>query len=251
MNDSQHIGRQNNKKAPMSSMPSISVFFPCHNEASNIAPLVKKTLNVLGKLTSDFEIIIVNDGSGDGTDKVADSLASDIEAVKAVHHKKNLGYGAALRSGFKAATKELVFYTDGDGQFDVNEMTMLLPLMRQYDIVSCYRFNRQEGLIRKFNAWAWTKFVCRVFGLNLRDIDCGFKLFKRKIFDNIKMHSAGALIDAEILARAVRKGYTITQCGVHHYPRKTGKQSGANLAVICRAFRELFKLRKDILSKSQ
>ncbi len=249
MHDSGNSTTQNNNPDSLTSGPSISIFFPCHNEAGNITPLVKKTLNILTKLTADFEIIIVDDGSTDGTDKIADSLAADFEPVKAIHHPTNLGYGAALQSGFKAATKELVFYTDGDGQFDINEILTLLPMARQYDIVSCYRLNRQEGAIRKLNAWAWTKLVCCIFGLKLKDIDCGFKLFKRRIFDDITIHSTGALIDTEILARATRKGYTIAQTGVHHYPRKTGTQSGAKLSVIFRAFKELFKLRKDILRK--
>jgi glycosyltransferase involved in cell wall biosynthesis len=163
-----------------------------------------------------------------------------------VHHKHNLGYGAALQSGFKTATKELVFYTDGDGQFDINEMPPLLSLMEQYDIVSCYRLNRRDPIIRKINGWCWTRLVCLMFGLKIRDIDCAFKLYKREIFDKIEMSSTGALIDAEILARAVRKGYRITQKGVHHYPRTSGQQTGASIRVILRAFKELFKLQSRI-----
>ena len=166
--------------------------------------------------------------------------------MKVVHHQTNLGYGAALKSGFKAATKKLVFYTDGDGQFDINELPPLLPLMGQYDIVSCYRLNRQDPFIRKINAWCWTKLVCLLFAMKIRDIDCAFKLYKREIFDNIKLSSTGALIDTEILAKAVRQGYTITQKGVHHYPRTAGAQTGANVKVILRAFRELFKLHGQI-----
>jgi len=157
-------------------------------------------------------------------------------------------HGAALQSGFKAATKELIFYTDGDGQFDVNEMPPLLPLIERCDIVSCYRLNRQDSFIRKINGWCWTKLVCLLFGMKIRDIDCAFKLYRREIFDNIKLVSTGALIDAEILARAIRKGYCVTQKGVHHYPRKAGAQTGANLRVILRAFKELFKLRRLIRS---
>lgn len=227
-------------------MVSISVFFPCYNEQENVDRTVERALAVLEKLRADFELIIVDDGSSDRTGQIAEEIAGRGGRVKVVRHKRNLGYGAALQSGFKASTKELVFYTDGDGQFDIEEMPSLLPLMEQYDIVSCYRLNRQDNLIRRINGWCWTKLVCLLFGMRIRDIDCAFKLYKREIFDNIKLSSAGALIDTEILAQAVRKGYRITQKGVHHYPRAAGAQTGANLHVICRAFKELFKLRNQI-----
>ena len=229
---------------------TISVFFPCCNEAENIPGLVNKTLTVLNSLTSDFEIIIVNDGSSDNTAEVIDSLAAQNPSVRVIHHETNSGYGAALQSGFRAAEKELVFYTDGDAQFDIAELPAILPLINQYDIVSCYRLDRKDTAIRKINAWCWTKLVCSLFKMKIRDIDCAFKLFKREIFDQIEMHSTGALIDTEILARAIRKGYTVTQTGVHHYPRTAGSQTGANLTVILHAFKELFKLRKYIMKKS-
>jgi len=225
---------------------SISVFFPCYNEQDNITRVVEQALTVLEKLNADFEVIIVNDGSSDRTGQIADEIVGQKDRVKVVHHGTNLGYGAALQSGFKAATKELVFYTDGDGQFDINEMPPLLRLMEHYDIVSGYRLNRQDNLIRKINGWCWTKLVCLLFGMKIRDIDCAFKLYKREIFDNIKVVSTGALIDAEILARAVRKGYRVTQQGIHHYPRTAGAQTGANLRVILRAFKELLRLRSQI-----
>lgn len=247
MQDLNHLKPESNEqKAPL----SISVFFPCHNEEAAVESLTQKTLAVLQKLTKDFEIIIVDDGSTDNTAQIADKLATEIPQLKVVHHEKNLGYGSALQSGFKAATKELVFYTDGDAQFDINELSPLLPLMNQYDIVSCYRINRREGLFRKFNAFCWTKLICFLFGLRLKDIDCAFKLYKRNIFDNIKMESTGALIDTEILAKAARKGYSITQRPVHHYPRQAGASSGASPAVILRAFKELFKLRKKIITEN-
>ena len=225
---------------------SISVFFPCYNEEDNVSRTVEKALSVLEKLGVEFEVIIVNDGSRDATGRIADEIAGRDSRVKVVHHRTNLGYGAALKSGFNAATKELVFYTDGDGQFDINELPPLLPLMGPYDIVSCYRLNRQDPFIRKINAWCWTKLVCLLFTMKIRDIDCAFKLYKRAIFDNIKLSSTGALIDTEILAKAIRRGYTVTQKGVHHYPRTAGAQTGANLKVILRAFRELFKLHGQI-----
>ncbi len=227
---------------------SLSVFFPCYNEQANVARTVERAIDVLDKLGLDYEVIVVNDGSGDDTGRIADRIADENSRVKVVHHPTYLGYGAALQSGFRAAGKQLVFYTDGDGQFDIAEMPAMLPLIKQFDIVSCYRLNRHDPLIRKINAWCWTKLVCLLFGMKLRDIDCAFKLYKREIFDRIEMVSNGALIDAEILARASRKGCKITQRGVHHYPRTAGEQTGANLRVILRAFRELFGLYRQIKS---
>jgi len=231
--------------------PSISVFFPCHNEAATVEGLVSRAIEVISTVSDDYEVIVVDDGSTDDTALIADRLAAENPLVKVVHHRTNLGYGAALQSGFRAAAKELVFYTDGDAQFDIAELTGLLPLMKQYDIVSCYRRRRREGLLRRFNAFCWSRLVGMVFGMKLRDVDCAFKLYKRRIFDDIEMKSTGALIDAEILARARQKGYTITQRPVNHYPRQAGQSSGASIRVIARAFRELIQLRREILADSK
>jgi len=203
---------------------SISVFFPCYNEQENVGRTTEKGLVVLETLNTDFEVIIVNDGSSDDTGRIADEIAGRDNRVKVVHHEVNLGYGAAL------------------------QMPPLLELTEQYDIVSCYRLNRQDPVVRKINGWCWTRLVCLLFGLKIRDIDCAFKLYKREIFDNIELSSTGALIDTEILARAKRKGYSIVQKGVHHYPRMAGEQSGASLRVILRAFKELFQLHRRIRS---
>ena len=208
--------------------------------------MTRTALRTLRRISTDFEIIIVDDGSRDRTGEIADRLASEIPQVRAVHNRPNVGYGGALQRGFREATKSWVFYTDGDGQFDVDEIDSLLPLLDRYDIVSAYRLNRQDSFIRMCNGFGWTILVNLAFGLRLRDIDCAFKIFPRKLFDEIEMKSLGALIDAEILARAKRRGYTIGQVGVHHYPRKAGEQSGANLRVILRAFKELLILRNQI-----
>jgi len=225
---------------------SISVFFPCYNEQANVARVTEQAVGVLDELGADYEIILVNDGSADDTGRIADEIAAGNDRIRVIHHERNLGYGAALQSGFRAARKELVFYTDGDGQFDIGEMPALLPLMADYDIVSCYRIDRQDNLVRKINGWLWTRVVGLVFSMRVRDVDCAFKLYRRRLFDEITMESTGALIDTEILARAVRKGYTITQKGVHHYPRTAGRQTGANVRVVLRAFKELWRLRRRI-----
>ncbi len=241
-----HESKANGSSFKQEVVKSLSVFFPCYNEQDNVARTTEKALEVLKKLNIDFEIIIVNDGSADKTGQIADELSNRDKRIKVVHHPKNLGYGAALQSGFKTASKEYVFYTDGDGQFDMNELPPLLPMIAQCDIVSCYRIKRQDNFIRKLNAFCWTRLVCFLFHMKIRDIDCAFKLYKREIFDNIKLSSTGALIDTEVLARATKKGYKIIQKGVHHYPRVAGTQTGANPRVILRAFKELFKLHKQI-----
>ena len=233
--------------SPEKSNPvSISVFFPCYNEEDNVARIIEQSVDVLQKLNADFEVIAVDDGSADRTAQIADEIAAKDSRVKVVRHPQNQGYGAALQSGFKAASKELVFYTDGDGQFDIGELPRLLPLIEDCDIVSGYRLNRQDNIIRKINGFCWSRLGCLLFGMKIRDIDCAFKLYRTEIFDHIKMSSTGALIDTEILARATRKGYRISQIGVHHYPRTAGQQTGANLKVIFRAFKELFQLHSQI-----
>lgn len=242
-------GRLQGPQAGLESPISITVFFPCHNEQDNVVKVTEQAVRVLEEIRADYEVIIVDDGSSDDTGPLADRMAEQYERVRVIHHPRNLGYGAALQSGFRAAVKELVFYTDGDAQFDLGEMPALLPLMQEYDIVSCYRMNRQDHLARKMAGWLWTKVTSLLFSLHLRDIDCAFKLYKRVIFDHIKMESTGALIDTEILARAVNKGYTIVQRGVRHYPRTAGKQTGGNPKVILRAFKELLKLRRRIVSE--
>jgi glycosyltransferase involved in cell wall biosynthesis len=230
---------------------SLSVFFPCYNEEANVERVTLAALAAVKKITDDYEIIIVDDGSKDRTGELADRLATEHAGVRAVHNRPNLGYGGALQRGFREAAKEYVFYTDGDGQFDFQEIPKLLPLLKEYDIVSGYRLDRQDPLVRKMNAFCWTTLVNLTFGLWLRDIDCAFKIYPRRLFDEIEMLSLGALIDTEILARAKYRGYRIGQIGVHHYPRTAGTQTGANLRVILRAFKELFRLRGKIRRSSE
>jgi len=230
------------------SIKSISIFFPFYNEESNVARMCNVALEVVLQITDDYEIILVNDGSIDGTRAAIDALVNKHEQVIGLHHEVNGGYGAALQSGFKHASKEWVFYTDGDAQFDLHELPSLIVLTDSYDIITCFRNNRQEGFMRKSNAYCWGKLVSFLFKLKIKDIDCAFKLYRNEIFNNIKMESTGALIDTEILARAQRAGYTMVQRGVTHHPRISGESTGANISVIIKAFKELFTLRKKILS---
>jgi glycosyltransferase involved in cell wall biosynthesis len=224
--------------------PSLSVFFPCHNEEACVERMTRAALAACRPLTDDLEILIIDDGSTDRTGEIADRLAAEHAEVRAIHHRANLGYGAALQTGFLAARKDWVFYTDGDGQFDLGEIPRLLDRIDRCDIVSAYRSRRCESPVRRGNAWAWTTLCNLLLGTRLRDVDCAFKLYPRRLFDEIEMTSRGALIDAEILAKAHHLGYRIGQIGVHHYPRCAGTATGARPSVITRALWELFALRR-------
>ncbi len=228
------------------SIKSLSIFFPCYNEERNIVPLIQETEKAMKGLAVDYEIIIVDDGSSDKTGTIADTLAQQNPKVKVVHHHKNLGYGAALRSGFQHASKELIFYTDGDRQFKIQEIKKLLPFIDKHSIVTGFRIKRQDNFIRKLNGRLWTWLVNILFKLKVKDIDCAFKLYRREVFSNIELKSNGAFIDTETLVKAHKRGYSIFEVGVKHFPRKFGKQSGANPKVIVKAFYELFKLWKEV-----
>lgn len=226
---------------------SISVFFPCYNEQDNIRRVTEGAVTVLEGLQADYEIILVNDGSRDRTGALADELAAGQPRIRVVHHPANRGYGAALQSGFRAATRDLVFFSDGDGQFDLSELPPFLDWVPRYDVVCGYRRNRQDPWVRRMNGWCWTRLVCLLFGLRIRDIDCAFKLFRRQVLDGMVLLSTGALISTEVLARAQRAGWSIVERPVTHYPRQAGRQTGAHVRVVLRAFRELWQLRRRIL----
>ncbi len=238
------------EKPPLKPM-SLTIFFPCHNEEENVERVTHQAVEVGRQVADDLEVIIVDDGSQDRTGEIADRLAAEIPEVRAVHNHPNLGYGGALQRGFREATKNWIFYTDGDGQFDLGEIPRVLPLLAQYDIVSCYRLDRKDSLMRKANAFAWTRLVNLLFRIGLKDIDGAFKFYPKPFIDSIELHSTGALIDTEMLAKARNLGLSIGQTGVTHLPRTAGEQSGANLRVILRAFKELFKLRRQIKSEGR
>lgn len=230
---------------------SLTIFFPCYNEEANVERVTRAAVAVGRKVADDLEVLIVNDGSRDRTEEIANRLAEEIPEVRAVHNKPNRGYGGALIRGFREATKNWIFYTDGDGQFDLNELPGILPLLETYDVVSCYRLDRKDPLIRKLNAFAWSTLVNLLFGIGLKDIDCAFKIYPRTFIERIELHSQGALIDTEMLAKARNLGLRIAQVGVHHYPRIAGQQTGANPKVILRAFKELFKLYGQIRAEGR
>jgi len=226
----------------MPKVPSISVFFPCYNEEANIEAMVRVAQKVLPEVAQKWEIIPVNDGSKDRTREIADRLAQEDPNVRPVHHEKNKGYGGAVISGYEASKNDLVFFTDGDLQFDLREITLLIEKLDEGDLVLGFRKNRRDPVHRKLNAFLWGSLVKMLFGFQVRDVDCAFKLIKRKVVDKVRLSAGGAMVSTELLARANRAGFRFAEVGVTHYPRKAGQQTGANLKVILRAFKELFKL---------
>lgn len=219
---------------------SLSAILPAHNEEAAIAITVNDVLQTLATWMADFEVIVVNDGSHDRTGAILEGIAKANAHLKVIHHTVNQGYGAALVSGFEASCKDMVFFMDSDGQFDIRDLQRFFPLMEEYDAVLGYRIKRQDTWMRKANAWGWKMLVRQFFGVRVRDVDCAFKLYNGKFFREHHLETRGAMINTEILYKLSRAGYTYTQLGVHHLPRQGGKATGAKPVVILRAFRELF-----------
>lgn len=220
---------------------------PAYNEEANVEPMVEAALQAVRPVADGLEVIIVDDGSRDRTaDKIRALSVRYPGIVRLVQHPRNMGYGAALYSGFVAAQKEWIFLTDSDRQFDLKEIVKLLPYTDRADMVIGYRAKRQDPLHRRLNGWGWNFVVALLFGYTARDVDCAFKLFKRDILNHITILSRGATFSAELLIRARRVGYRIVEVPVTHLPRTAGSPTGARLHVIVRAFRELFRLRLAI-----
>jgi glycosyltransferase involved in cell wall biosynthesis len=233
---------------------SISAVLPAYNEEAIIERTVRHVAGVLGSLTTDFEVIVTNDGSRDNTAGVLVDLQErepDLHLL-VVTHQRNRGYGAALASGFDAAHKDLVFLTDGDKQFDVTELGEFLPAMdAQTDLVIGWRRNRADPLMRKANALGWKTLVNLLFGYTARDVDCAFKLFRHGVWESMTVHARGATFSAEFLIKARRLGFQVKELPVSHFPRTAGSPTGARVDVIVRAFSELFQLWRTLDSDLQ
>ena len=225
----------------------LSYFFPAHNEAANLEGLVAEALTTLPSLAETFEIIVVDDGSRDATAAIADRLAAEHpDLVRVIHHPTNLGYGAALRSGFRAARYELVAFTDGDRQFRVADLARLLARLAgpdRPDVVAGYRIRRADPPIRTLYARLYRLANVIFFGLRVRDVDCACKLFRREALEGVRVESGGAFFSAELLIKLQAGGRRIAEVGVPHYPRTAGSPTGAKLSVIRRAVRDFWSLR--------
>jgi glycosyltransferase involved in cell wall biosynthesis len=233
-------------------VPELSYFFPAHDEEANLEPLVEEALATLPALADRFEIVVVDDGSRDGTGDIADRLAaSHPDAVRAIHHPANLGYGAALRSGFGAARLGYVAFTDGDRQFRVADLGLLIDRMAlpdRPDVVIGFRIRRADPIIRTIYARTYRLANRILFGLRATDVDCACKLFRREALAGIRVESGGAFLSAELLIKLRARGRSVVEVGVPHYPRTAGSPTGARPQVILRAVRDFWALRLRLWS---
>lgn len=222
--------------------PGLSVFFPAYNDSGTIASLVIRSVQVAATLTPDFEVIVVNDGSTDDTPRILEELARVYPRhVRIVHHPQNRGYGGALRSGFAAASKDWVFYTDGDAQYDPAEMTVLWAQMTpEVDWVNGWKISRADPLHRIIIGRIYHHTVKLLFGLQVRDVDCDFRLMRRRIFDVVHLEKSSGVICLEMMKKFQDAGFRVAQTPVHHYHRAYGKSQFFN-------FRRVFRTGVDVM----
>jgi glycosyltransferase involved in cell wall biosynthesis len=230
-------------------VPYLSIFLPAYNEEENVAAAVKDVSATAQDLALDHEIIVVNDGSRDRTGSIVRALQDQVPHLRLVEHYPNRGYGGALKAGFEAARGDLIAFIPADKQFAFQEITRFLDAIEDADIVCGYRAQRQDNAIRRLNAFGWNMLVRFLFGYLCRDIDCGFKLVRRRVLEKVILESDGAMIDTELLAGARARGLRIAEVPVTHLPRTAGEATGANLRVILRAFRDLVHFRRRLTAE--
>ncbi len=232
----------------------LSVFYPMWNEEDYIERALAFGRRACEDLVTsgdiaDYELIVIDDESTDRTGEIADRLANDDPHIRVIHHEHNRKLGGSMKTGFAAATGDLVLYTDADLPFDMAELPRAVRLLREYDvdIISAYRFDRTgEGSLRAIYTWVYNGLIKALFGVKVRDINFAFKLCRRRIFEHVELKSEGSFIDAELIIRATRLGYEIMQMGVDYFPRTRGESTLSSPGVIFTILKEMWSLRSDL-----
>ena len=219
------------------------MFFPAYYDENTVEPLARASVDAARELTDDFEIIVVDDASPDRTGEIADRLAREIPQVRVIHHPTNRGVGQAMISGWRGATKDYVFYTDGDAQYDVSELKLFMPYVKDYDLIVGYRIKRAEGITRIFTSRVFHLLLLLLFGIHYRDTDCSFKLIHRRVLERLKFRTGGGVTDAEVLIQARKLKIPVKQIGVHHYKRKFGRSVCLRPGLVFSMLRDLAVLR--------
>ncbi len=231
----------------MEKLSEVSFFCPAYGDEDNLPLIIPKVHKLLSEISNKFEIIIVEDGSPDRTGQVADDLASRFSNIRVIHHKRNTGYGGALKDGFRNAKYEYVMYTDGDNQYDVDEFRPFLNLLDKADVIAGYATVKAVNSKRKIQSQVFNWFVFTLFGYYFKDVNCSMKIYKRKVLDSMVIKSDSAFIDAEMMVKAKHNGFIIAQFPVTHYPRKSGPEGGSKWPVIWDTFKDMLKFRFGIL----
>jgi glycosyltransferase involved in cell wall biosynthesis len=222
---------------------SVSAFFPCYNDEATIGAMVEAAAGTLDRVGADGEIIVVNDGSSDGSERVLKDLTQTEPRLRVVTHEHNRGYGGALLSGFGSATKQWVFYTDGDGQFDPTELELLVSeATDDVDVVQGYKLNRADNIARRAIGRVYHRFVSFVFGLHVRDTDCDFRLMRRSMLERVHLEKTTGVICVELVRSLQDAGARFVEVGVHHYPRVHGRSQFFKLSSVVRTLWDLAKL---------
>ena len=222
---------------------SITAFFPAYNDEQTIEGIIRTAAAEISKVTDDYEVVVVDDGSKDQTGPVLDRLAAELPYLRVIHHPRNLGYGAALITGFNNARKDLIFYTDGDGQYDVREIHRLLAELRpNIDLVNGYKVKRADAWYRIWIGGFYRRAMKVAFRLSIRDVDCDFRLFRRRIFDVITLESRSGVICVEMAKKFERAGFRMAEVPVSHYPRMHGSSEFFRVRHLVHTFRGLLKI---------
>ena len=232
--------------------PSLSIFFPAYNDAGTIASLVLIAHMTARELTDDYEVIVVDDGSPDHTGELLDEMARHFGWLRVVHHAQNRGYGGALRTGFTSAAKDLIFYTDGDAQYDPREMVKLYQALGpDVDFVNGYKIGRSDPLHRIVIGRVYHSFVRAVFGLRLRDVDCDFRLMRRGVFDKVALTRSSGVICVELMKKVQDHGFRIAQVPVHHFHRSYGRSQFFNVPRVARTLLDLTRLWAELVLRKE